>query len=451
MAGSAAADDIGWTIRHPASIFKFPNHFQGSVCLMDVPGIGKTYGTAIGIVKFNEFLYAGLTFNNRWKMWGNFYDAAVRFLDVWHIDTDGIRNFARIPQINLCLKLSDNIQLGLGGYFEGAAFDKKQIKKIPYDTLIGAAQDTFFYNAKERDNKRVRNIGFNVELRWKIGDITLYPQFMIGFPKIMGSESYDTLDAARKYFTIDNAAAIDTFSNLKHTWSSPQGIYLRGGSYIWGDIGNTFWFTGVFYENVRNQFKRNTKIENGEIDVDGSLVGDSLLNYEDYDTIRPDYNYHNIHYFLAFVPPFSDDLYFSPEYNGGIGWTKSDTLYLPSYPQNTTLLFMYHSLRLGIEKFIEDFWWFDRLALRCGLQGQWNKEWRYKGELDESIPWKSFFWGSDFTKKEAKVSGGFGVSRGRGTFDISCDFLKWQGTGVLTGPSAAMATITVDFSRKKEF
>ena len=148
-------------------------------------------------------------------------------------------------------------------------------------------------------------------------------------------------------------------------------------------------------------------------------------------------------------------MYFSPEYNGGIGWYTAND---PDLPPDTTFLFMYHNFRLGIEKCIDDFWWFDRLALRCGMAGQWNKQWRYVDNFDnvtgtsnESIPWKSFFWGSDFTKKEAKVSGGFGVSRGRGTFDISCDFLKWQRTGVLTGPSAAMATITVDFSRKKEF
>ena len=73
------------------------------------------------------------------------------------------------------------------------------------------------------------------------------------------------------------------------------------------------------------------------------------------------------------------------------------------------------------------------------------------GTSDETFSWKSHFWGGDITKKEAQVKGGFGVSRGRGTFDISCDFLNWQGTGVLSGPAAAMATITVDFSRKKEF
>ena len=29
MAGSGASDDIGWTVKHPASIFNYANHFQG--------------------------------------------------------------------------------------------------------------------------------------------------------------------------------------------------------------------------------------------------------------------------------------------------------------------------------------------------------------------------------------------------------------------------------------
>ena len=86
MSGSAAADDIGWTIMHPASIFKFPNHFQGSIGLLDIPGIGKTYGTIIGIVRFNKFLYVGITHNNRETMPGRFYDEGCHFINAPHLD-----------------------------------------------------------------------------------------------------------------------------------------------------------------------------------------------------------------------------------------------------------------------------------------------------------------------------------------------------------------------------
>ncbi len=124
-------------------------------------------------------------------------------------------------------------------------------------------------------------------------------------------------------------------------------------------------------------------------------------------------------------------------------------------PPDTTFTYMYHNFRLGVERPIGNVWFFDEFVPRCGISAQWNKEWRSVKDFsetisqdDESMPWKSFFWGSDFTKKEAKITGGFGLKKGRGTFDISCDFLKWQGQGVLSGPAAAMATMTVDFSRQ---
>ena len=452
MAGSGPSDDIGWTIKHPASIFNYPNQYQGSICLMDIPGIGKTYGAVIGIVQFSELFYAGVVLNNRIMMKGGFYDEGAHFLNAPHIDgTDNAKGFPNIPAVNLCLKVSDNFQLGLGGYFEGSSYDLDDEKFLEYD-IAGGLMDTIKYSF-DHDNKSLRNMGVNVEARIKAGGWTIYPQVIVGFPRMNGSETTDTLDQAIATFTSsNNATAPLACSNLENTYSSEQGLYLRAGSYFWGDIGNTFWLAGAIYENARFQFVRNTKLETGTVAINGSLSGDTTINF---DTSHSDHNDQWVHYFLAFVPSFSDNLYFAPEYDGGIGWYKGND---PDLAPDTSFFMMYHNFRLGIESFIDDFWWFDKLGLRCGLSAQWNKEWRHienfdgvTGTSDESIPWKSFFWGSDFTKKEAKITGGFGVTKGRATFDVSCDFLKWQGMSVLTGPAAAMATMTVDFSRKKEF
>ncbi len=450
MAGSAACDDIGWTIQHPASICNFPNQIQGSVHLMNTPGVGKTFGAIIGIVRLNDFLYAGITCNNREIMAYNFFEEGSLFLNCIHLDEMAIhKRYPQLPQVNLCLKINDKLQFGAGGFFEGGSYDRKITGKIPYDTG-GSVPNTMFYSAAE-GKKLIRNNGFNVEMRIKLDGWTVYPQLMIGFPKIKGSEFYDTLDGAKKYFALDNAAAIDTFTNLKRTYSSPEGLFLRGGSYLFGDIGNTFWKTGVIYTKRRYQFNKKTGILTQELNVDGSVA--STVFDTTYDSLPSDHQYNWIEAFLGFAPSFSDNLYFSPEYNGGIGWYKGKD---PDTPPDTTFYFMYHNFRLGVEAFINNIWWFDKIGFRCGIQAQWNKRWRYIKDFDaalsqddESIPWKSFFWGADFTKKEAKVTGGFGVTRGRGTFDISCDFLNWQEQGVLSGPSAAMATITVDFSRKR--
>ena len=236
MAGSGASDDIGWTIRHPASLFNYPNHYQGTICLMDIPGIGKTYGAVIGIVQFSELFYAGIVLNNRIVMGNGFYEEGAHFLNATHINgADNASGFPNIPAVNFCLKLSDNIQFGLGGYFEGAAYDLKDEKKLPYDTLAGAVQDTIIY-FHEHDNKRLRNMGVNFEIRFKVGGWTIYPQILVGFPQMKGAENYDTLDGAMKYIAMDNAVSPQQYTNLRHTFSSPEGLYLRGGSYFWGDI-----------------------------------------------------------------------------------------------------------------------------------------------------------------------------------------------------------------------
>ena len=453
MGGSAAADDIGWTIGHPASIYKFPNTFQGSVNLITSDLKERTYGAIVGIVRFNDFLYAGVTFNNKLMMgWYEkgyrFYSLGFDFINRPYIIYDSLPN---IPQVNLCLKLNDKLQIGIGGYFEYSKYEYKATKMRHYNTTTG--NDTIFYE-ENHDNKTLRNVGFNIESRITLNSLTIYPQIMVGFPEIDGSESYNELDGAKQYF--NNAIDVDTFSNLTIKYLSPQGFFLRGGSYFWADIGKTFWKTGVIYTNKRYTFNKKTDILTQSLNTDGTVANTVLDSV--YDSIPFENKFHFFDFFLSFVPKFSDNLYFSPEYNGGIWW-HDHTGEEPTMPPIYTFFYMYHNLRLGIEKVKDGFWFFDEIAFRCGIKAQWNKRWRHIEDYsydstsvgDESLPWESFFWWSDFKKKEARVSGGFGLKKGRGTFDVSCAWLYWQGKSVLTGPSAAIATLTVDFSRRKDF
>ena len=182
-----------------------------------------------------------------------------------------------------------------------------------------------------------------------------------------------------------------------------------------------------------------------------------------YDSIPSDHNWNFIQAFIGFVPSFSDNLFFSPEYNIGFGWykgkdDKATNIDISYNPTDTTFYYLYNNLRFSLEKVKTGFWIFDEIAFRCGIKAHWIKEWRHFDNFDNatsssdlSIPWSSYFWDSGFTKKEAQITGGFGIKKGRGTFDISCAWLSWQGESILTGPSAAMATLTVDFSRRKEF
>ena len=206
MAGSGASDDIGWTIHHPASLFNYPNHFQGSICLMPIPGIDRTYGAIIGIVQFNEMLYAGVTLNERTTMGGSFYAEGAMIINAPHIDgEENAKGFPNLPNVNLCLKFSDNFQLGVGGYFEASSYDYTGKKIEGYDLAAGG-RDTILWD-EEHDGKKVRNNGVNVEARIKVGGLTIYPQVIVGFPKIKGTESYNTLTQAKNKWSSAPAAA----------------------------------------------------------------------------------------------------------------------------------------------------------------------------------------------------------------------------------------------------
>ena len=96
------------------------------------------------------------------------------------------------------------------------------------------------------------------------------------------------------------------------------------------------------------------------------------------------------------------------------------------------------------------------VSIRCGIAAYWVKELRNISNRDPlttnseaDLPWKSYFWGADFTQKEAKITAGLGLRRGRGTFDISVDFMKWKNMGVFSGPPAGLATLTVDIGPSK--
>jgi len=453
IAGSGPSDDIGWTIKHPASIYAYPNTWQGTICLMPLPGIDRTFGAIIGIVKFSELFYAGVTLNNRLEMPASFYSEGALIMKPNQIDgEDYAKGFPNLPQVNLCFKFSDNFKLGLGGIFEGASYSYKATKKLPYATASGS--DTIKYT-EEHGKKTVRNVGFNVEARVTLGSLTWYPQFIMEFPTIGGEETYNTLTEAKAKLAQINASGPlpAPVSDLSLTWESKQGKLMRGASYFWTDIGNTFWITGIIYTNKRYQFNKNTDILTQTLNADGSVA--TTDRDETYDSLPSDRNNNMIDFFIGCIPSFSDNLYFAPEYDGGIGIFKAKD---PDMPADTNFLSMYHNFRLGIEKVVKSMWIFDEVAFRCGMMAQWNKEWRYVDNFDnltevseEAFPMKSFFWGSDFAKKEAKITGGFGFKKSRGTFDISCNFVEWKGQGIIAGPTAAMATLTVDFGRDKEF
>jgi hypothetical protein len=171
--------------------------------------------------------------------------------------------------------------------------------------------------------------------------------------------------------------------------------------------------------------------------------------------LTPDHNSKWVEWWFALVPTYGDGLYLSPEYDGGVGIYRANGPVSPP-DQDTTQIVMYHNFRLGIEKVIKSNGIFDEVSWRVGMVAAWVKEVRKIKDIavdisnsNEGFPWKSYLWGADFGRKEAKITTGIGLKKGRVAFDVSVDFLKWTGIGIFAGPAVCIATMNVDFGKAK--
>ena len=186
------------------------------------------------------------------------------------------------------------------------------------------------------------------------------------------------------------------------------------------------------------------------LDENGNRIAEALARGKVYTSQRRD---RSVEYLFGLSPVYFDNLFIKLEYDGGFGWFDAKD---PDIAADTTFFHMYHNLRAGVEKSIADFWFLDYLYFRTGIVAYWAKEWRsiddggFDGYMnsDESLPWSSYLWGSEFGRKQAKVAGGIGLRKGRGQFDVSVNFLRWKG-GLVSGPPSAMATLSVYFGSKR--
>ncbi|MBN1128754.1 MAG: hypothetical protein JXA71_07195 [Chitinispirillaceae bacterium] len=448
MGGSGPTTDIGWTIQHPAGIYQFANQVQGSACNADVPGLGTTYGSIIGIVGIADYLFIGAMLNNRMEMPIDFYNDAALLLNADHIPAaDNAQKYPNLPKINICLKISDELQFGLGTFFEGLSYSREETRRLLYPS--GA--DTAFaeYTAIEK-GKMVRNDGAVLEARISIGSTTINPILKAGMPRVGGSEKVEQIAAARQALGARNGTGPLAVLDYETTYSSPQKHLLSAGSNIWSDLERFLVIGGVFLTSKRYQLNKFSSVALATLNPDGSDGGTTAGSI---DSSFSDRRWSMADWWIAVVPHYADGFYFAPEYDGGIGLHNAKN---PNIPADTAFVFTYHNFRLGMEKVAKKIGWFDEIAFRGGIAAYWVKEFRSISDRDpetssseESIPWKSYFWGADFTKKEAKITGGIGLKRGRASFDVSVDFLKWAGTGILSGPATSLATFTVDFGKSR--
>ncbi len=452
MGGSGLTSDLGWAVGHPTGIANFPDQMQGTIYTTPIPDIGETYGAVIAVKGFGEKFRLGVTFNERIHMSYSFYKDGGLILDATHINGDNNADkFAMIPSVALCWKFNDDFKFGVSSFFEGQSYENLTTQRFKYPKVGGdSAEVSFIHN---EIGKRISVWGFVAEAWLKIGGLYLRPTIKFGVPGIYGEEETDFQTQLKKSLQSTPAAAGTTFPdaiNEKYSWECPEAMLINGGVLFVAANDNIEFDWGVWYGEKTYQFKKNIEEDTADIDASGNASNQRVGTKPKIESHRIS---RGIDYFIGVLPSFSDNFYFAPEYDGGFGWSKAKE---PDIAADSNFFYMYHNFRLGIEKNIPDFWIFDQISFRSGLVAYWTKEWRsiknggFDGNVnsDENMPWGSFFWGSNFGKKQAKVAGGIGFKKARGYFDLSIDFIKWK-QGIVKGPPSAMATIGMDFGRKE--
>ncbi len=460
IAGSGICDDIGWTIGNPRSISSFPDQIQGSAINRDIIGVGKAiYGSVVAIKSIGEHFLFGLTANGDVAMGSDYYIKAAQFIEgagdeLWITDAN-LSKIPRYPHLNLCFKINDDNSIGLGGFIEHTKYEASHKLQLSYDYLDNnSVTQTTNVEYDSTDYKRIFNKGVILDAKITLGPIAWVPQIKAYFPSIKGTRETNYLDKAGKG-VLDGANLTGevTATNSNVTWESSfeKNYFLQGSSMLWTDIGNTFWIVGVWYGKKSYKFQKNMETEifttGGATTIDKKIV---------LDTVSYKWESNAIDWFLGCQPSFSDNLYLAPEYDGGIEFAKRTGDSYDTTEISST--YIYHTFRLGIERPVKDFLFLDTFTPRFGLRYRWSREIVTRKLTPDAInniiqqnienAVLTNIDGEHTETTRMKITAGLGFQKGRCTFDISMYLLEWQ-YGLITGPAASMASITVDISKKK--
>lgn len=455
MGGVFSMDDPGWAIGSPSLMANVPDILHGSIFINAVPNlgegdnIGETYGGILLVKSLGEIIRLGFTLNERRYMPVAFYESGSRFLNFGGEGASQLDSMIMVPSVSLAFKINDNINFGFGGFFKSFGYNGERKSSESYVAANGTDTLSVNYIHDELD-KKIAVYGFVFDALLSFGGFQIRPSIMYGIPTIKGTEKTDFISKLESSLSSRPAASGTVFEgNTKDMkWESPNTRLLKGGAVFVIGSDNLKLNIGGFYQEKNYQFKWTGIKDSVNLDATGART------FEDKQTevSSSERSERGIDYFIGLSPSFADNFIFHPEYDGGIGWMDGKQ---PGITADSSLFYMYHNLRLGVEKAIPDFWIFDNIFLRAGVVGFWSKAWQtiensQTLNVDEDLPWSFNFYGVNHGRKQAKVSGGLGVKKGRGQFDVSVDFLQWK-QGIIVGAPAAIASVSIDFGTNKEF
>lgn len=379
--------DLSNVLGHPASINDFPDQFMGTAgTKTDSNGVEtQYYGDFILKKSIGPVLNVGLIANTVDKR-GSSILSSEFYTDARNFILDD--SDSSDEHLPTSFPMIPRLVLGLN-------FD---VINFGVDLFVEMARfrETFTGKYEGSIDKGIYNIGGRASTTLVIRDSWICLFGGLGNPHIKGSVKDD--------------------STTEH-FSSTENLYLGLGTELGTSLPKLSLVGGVYYTNEKYKFRHGT-IES--------------------------YSYNTDIYFLylSFKTRIIKDMIFGVGYNLTI-WNEDildpDTVNISDYFGS----YLYHNFRMGMEKPFKGKYLWDVVALRSGVIYNLEKiteHYKYSDPDEQNVIIKY-----PFDAQEIKLNAGIGFQKNLFCVDIFVNIGTWN--GVLTGPKAASATITVGLSR----
>lgn len=439
-AGCGIPDDIGWICSTPRNFIKYPDYVQGNTIIKPYWGTKETFGSLILLKSLGPRVVAGITANNALIMSGGFYFRSFSFMNAggdFGLTPEDMVNTSlpAYPQIGASFKITDHINIGVLGFGEGIK-KKNEYKILNIETLITDSLDTAVVTIKDSvRNRSYKNFGFTIDANIGLGKIGFAPKISLSFPRIEGKDKSSKSTTITYKDTLVVGTTADTTRTIDY--KSEEGQKLIAGGAVWF-VGLKYPIVGgVYFIQEKFQFSKESKVLNSVTTTEGKHFKNNI-----------------VFVFLGSEMHFGDGFMFTPEIDLEFVRLNINGLKNKTALQDTVIAPDMYTLRLGIEKEIKNLKFFDCLTPRAGMVYKYAKS---KVTIEdaggnEDITFNYVETNNDkfHQNRGMKVAAGLGITKRRATIDVSADLMTWAGT-IITGPKAAMVSLTVDIAQNARY
>lgn len=417
LAGCALVNDLTYSTFNPGKIFAFGD--QINMTGYTAGWIAGQFGPLFVNKRLGEHFVLGFNMCTDYSINDVLYTRAAMFSD----NSNYLDGFSWLPKINLAMKFGEHV-FGIGGYCDYSPYsflDEKTDGSIS-DTILGT-------KIIEEEDCYIVNPGFSLSGYFNLGPVQI---------EVLGGMSFAKADIEKNITDIDYDSSITTHETDK--LENKDGLFYSGGLYAMGDIGNSWWILGGYYDNEEFQLIR-AQTKTGVSPTEHSFKNN---------------RYQNISWLSGIVPTLGKNLILGIQYDGYrdkkeelIDRSDSSNLGLTEDSKDTTLIKWSHNVRFIIEKEFNGKRFLDKIIPRGGLKFNLSRE-----HLETYYESHNFStgtvetgheeWDKNLNTSKVTLTGGFGIVKGPVQIDIALEILNYS-TGVIIGQGVYCMTAILNF------